>query len=125
MHEVAGAELVKDGRELRGRGAEHGREQRRGELGAEHRGGADRLLGGRAEPVHPGPDKALEHLRQLRSGRLAQRPGAALADQGPRLKQRAQPLLEEQRVAVGAVEHGGENLGSGAARAAHRHRGPG
>ena len=55
--------------------------------------------------------EALEHLRQLRSRRLAQRPGPALADQGPGLQERAQALLEEQRIALGAVEHRGENLG--------------
>ena len=115
MHQIAGDELVQDRRELGRPGAEHVGQQRGGELGAEHGGGADRLLGGGAEPVHPGPDQSLEHLGELRAGRLAQQPGAVLADQGARLEQRGQPLLEEQRVAVGAGEHGRENLGTGAA----------
>ena len=56
----------------------------------------------------------LQRLGQLRARGLAEPPGALLAHQRPGLQQRAQPLLQEQRVAVGAGQHGVQDLPAGA-----------
>ncbi len=53
MHQIAVDQLVQGRTELVGLGAEHGRQQCRGEPGAEHGGGADCLLSGGTEAVHP------------------------------------------------------------------------
>ena len=49
----------------------------------------------------------------LRPAVRAQPPAALLAHQGPGLQQRGQPLLQEQRVAVDAGEHGVQDLLAG------------
>ena len=101
VQEILGAQLGQGGLERLVRGAHRGQQPER-ELGAEYGRGPDRVAGRRAEPVHPGPDHALQRLGHLRARGPAEPPGTPLAHQGPGLEQRAQPLLEEQRVAVDA-----------------------
>ena len=113
VQQVPGAQLVQGGAQRLAGGAHRG-QQGQGELGAEHGRGPDGVARRRAEPVHPGPDHALQRLGQLRARGLAEPPGALLAHQRPGLQQRAQPLLQEQRVAVGAGQHGVQDLPAGA-----------
>ena len=113
VQQVPGSQLVQGGAERLAGGAHRGQQGQR-ELGAEHGRGPDGVAGRRAEPVHPGSDHALQRLGDLRARGLAEPPGALLAHQGPGLQQRAQPLLEEQRVAVGAGQHGVQDLAAGA-----------
>ena len=113
VQEIPGAQLVQGGVQRLAGGAHRG-QQGQGELGAEHGRGPDGVARRRAEPVHPGPDHAFQRLGHLRARGPAEPPGTVLAHQGAGLQQRAQPLLEEQRVAVGAGQHGVQDLAAGA-----------
>ena len=120
VQQVPGAQFVQGGAQRLAGGAHRGQQGQR-ELGAEHGRGPDSVAGRRAEPVHPGPDQALQRLGQLRARGAAEPPGALLAHQGPGLQQRAQSLLQEQRIAVGTGQHGVQDLPAGAVP----HQGPG
>ena len=109
LQQVLGAQLGQGRPQRLVRGAHRG-QQREPELGPEHGRGADGVARRRAEPVHPGPDETLQGLGHLRARGRADLPDALLAHQGLRFKQRGQPLLQEQRVALDAGEHGVQDL---------------
>ena len=107
--EVPGAQLGQGGPQRLVYGAHRG-QQRESEFGPEHGRGPDGVARRRAEPVHPGPDQTLQRLGHLLAGLRADPPDSLLAHQGPRFKQRGQPLLQEQRIALDAGEHGVQDL---------------
>jgi hypothetical protein len=112
LQEILRAQLVQ-GRPQRLVCPAHRGQQRAGELGAQHGRETDGFPCGRAQPVHPGPDEALQCLRHLLARRLVHPPCALLVDQGPRLQQRGQPLLQVQGVAFDAGQHGVQDLPAG------------
>jgi hypothetical protein len=87
-------------------------QQRERELHADHGGGADRVARLRAQPVDPGADKALKHLRNLGARALPEAPHALFVDQGTGLHQRGQAFLKEQRISVGAGQYRIQNVGA-------------
>ena len=103
--EVLGAQFRQGGPQRLVRGTHHGKQRER-ELGPEHGCGPDGVARRRAEPVHPGPDETLQRLGHLLARGRADPPGALLAHQRTRLKQRGQLLLQEQRIAFDAGEDG-------------------
>jgi hypothetical protein len=83
----------------------HSFQQRQPESAADHRGNADDLLRGRAQPVEPGLQRLLDEHRNPELGDAdCQLVAPVLASKGTALDEVAQRLLEEERVAAGPVE---------------------
>src|SRR5262245_56201274 len=91
--------------------AEHALKQRQRKRTAERRGCRHEISGGRREPVEAREDRLLHGRGHLDLDRMIEPPAVVSADEGADIGERADELLEEERVPAGGLENAALELG--------------
>ena len=88
-----------------------GLEESHRELPPEHRSQAEQVVRARAQPVDAREDHLLDGLREVHGDLAIERPAAVALHQRPGADQRADQLLQVERVALGACQQAALELG--------------
>src|SRR4051794_1048072 len=91
--------------------SQHALEQRQRKGAPERRGRGDEVAGRRREPVETCEDRLLHGRRNLDLDRVVEAPAALRADECADVRERADELLEEERIPVRGVEDAPLELG--------------